>query len=127
MSSTGTSFERLEICPFVNDVFPHAWDMSESGTKDDLVQILVLGIVFGSASQTQTVRQIHTRPTQLAKIHDHVADWWQLNVQGFLTRRPRTSVADLGCLSRIPDPNFFHPGSASKNFILFYFNPKICF
>ncbi len=21
------------------------------------------------------------------------------------------SVADLGCLSRIPDPNFFHPGS----------------
>jgi hypothetical protein len=22
------------------------------------------------------------------------------------------SVADLGCLSRIPDPNFFHPGSA---------------
>jgi hypothetical protein len=26
------------------------------------------------------------------------------------------SVADLGCLSRIPDPNFFHPGSALKNF-----------
>ncbi len=25
------------------------------------------------------------------------------------------SVADPGCLSRIPDHNFFHPGSASKN------------
>jgi hypothetical protein len=25
------------------------------------------------------------------------------------------SVADPGCLSRIPDPNFFHPGSRSKN------------
>jgi hypothetical protein len=25
------------------------------------------------------------------------------------------SVADPGCLSRIPDPTFFHPGSASKN------------
>ena len=24
-------------------------------------------------------------------------------------------VADSGCLSRIPDSNFFHPGSASKN------------
>ncbi len=23
----------------------------------------------------------------------------------------KSSVADLGCLSRIPDPNFFHPGS----------------
>jgi hypothetical protein len=26
-----------------------------------------------------------------------------------------SSDADPGCLSRIPDPNFFHPGSASKN------------
>jgi hypothetical protein len=25
------------------------------------------------------------------------------------------SVADPGCLSRIPDPNCLHPGSASKN------------
>jgi hypothetical protein len=24
---------------------------------------------------------------------------------------PRNSVADLGCLSRIPDPDFTHPGS----------------
>jgi hypothetical protein len=24
-------------------------------------------------------------------------------------------VADPGCLSWIPDPSFFHPGSASKN------------
>jgi hypothetical protein len=24
-------------------------------------------------------------------------------------------VADPGCLSRIPDPTFFHPGSSSKN------------
>ncbi len=27
----------------------------------------------------------------------------------------RGSVADPGCLSRIPDPTFFHPGSSSKN------------
>jgi hypothetical protein len=26
-----------------------------------------------------------------------------------------TSVTDQGCLSRIRDPNFFHPGSALKN------------
>ncbi len=26
-----------------------------------------------------------------------------------------SSVADPGCLSRIPDMTFFHPGSASKN------------
>jgi hypothetical protein len=43
-------------------------------------------------------------------------------------RKIESSVADPGCLSRIPDPNFFHPGfrvnrfpdpgpaSASKNF-----------
>jgi hypothetical protein len=24
-------------------------------------------------------------------------------------------VADPGCFSRIPEPKFFHPGSASKN------------
>jgi hypothetical protein len=55
------------MCPFVYDAFPRAWDMSESGTKDDLVQILVLGIVFGSARQT--VGQIHTRPTW-GQIHE---------------------------------------------------------
>ncbi len=34
------------------------------------------------------------------------------------------SVADPRCLSRIPDPNFFDPGSASK---IKYFNPKNLF
>ncbi len=34
-------------------------------------------------------------------------------------------VSDPGCLSRIPDPNFFHPGSGIKEFK--YFNPKNCF
>jgi hypothetical protein len=28
---------------------------------------------------------------------------------------PLISFADLGCLSWMQDPNFFHPGSASKN------------
>jgi hypothetical protein len=42
------------------------------------------------------------------------------------------SVADPGCLSRIPDPNFFHPGSEffpSRTLIkeFKYFTPKICF
>jgi hypothetical protein len=42
-----------------------------------------------------------------------------------------SSVADPGCLSRIPDPNLFHPGSgsgsksASTN--LSFFNLKNCF
>jgi hypothetical protein len=48
----------------------------------------------------------------------------------------QSSVADLGCLSRIPDPTFFHPGSrirtvsipdpGSRILIkeLMYFNPK---
>jgi hypothetical protein len=61
---------------------------------------------------------------------------------------PTTSVADPGCLSRIPDPNFFHPGSPirilsipdprseffpsrHKSWIRIkeveYFNPKILF
>jgi hypothetical protein len=44
---------------------------------------------------------------------------------------PSTSVADLGCLSRIPDPNFFHPGSEyfssripDPHQRFKYFNPK---
>ena len=49
------------------------------------------------------------------------------------------SVADPGCLPQIPDPNLSipnsgprlkkipDPGSASKNFIIFIFNPKNCF
>jgi hypothetical protein len=42
---------------------------------------------------------------------------------------PATSVADPGCLFRIPDPTFFHPGSElSPSRILIkefkYFNPK---
>jgi hypothetical protein len=55
----------------------------------------------------------------------------------------KSSVADPGCLSRIPDPTFFHPGSRIrlfsipdpnflhpgsriliKGFKYFYFNPK---
>jgi hypothetical protein len=49
--------------------------------------------------------------------------------------KAKLSVADLECLSRIPDPNFFHPGSrdkkisgsasASKN--LSILTPKNCF
>jgi hypothetical protein len=48
-----------------------------------------------------------------------------------------TSVADPGCLSRIPDRNFFHPGSriqGQKDSQIRihikeykYFNPKTCF
>jgi hypothetical protein len=34
------------------------------------------------------------------------------------------SVADLGCLSRIPDPNFFHPGSRIRLKEFKYFNLK---
>jgi hypothetical protein len=34
------------------------------------------------------------------------------------------SVADPGCLSRIPDPTFFHPGSRILNKEFKYFNPK---
>jgi hypothetical protein len=32
-----------------------------------------------------------------------------------------TNVADPGCLSRIPDPNFFHPGSRFKKILRFYY------
>jgi hypothetical protein len=35
-----------------------------------------------------------------------------------------TSVADPGCLSRIPDPNFFHPGSWIHIKEFKYFKPK---
>jgi hypothetical protein len=35
-----------------------------------------------------------------------------------------TSVADPGCLSRIPDPTFFHPGSRILIKEFKYFNPK---
>ena len=35
-----------------------------------------------------------------------------------------TSVADQGCLSRIPDPTFFHPGSWILIKEFKYFNPK---
>jgi hypothetical protein len=43
--------------------------------------------------------------------------------------RPRirthgSSVADPGCLSRSPDPNFFHPGSRICIKEFKYFNPK---
>jgi hypothetical protein len=34
------------------------------------------------------------------------------------------SVADPGCLSRIPDPTFFHPGSRILIKEFKYFNPK---
>jgi hypothetical protein len=34
------------------------------------------------------------------------------------------SVADPGCLSRIPDPTFFHPGSRIRRKEFKYFNPK---
>jgi hypothetical protein len=34
------------------------------------------------------------------------------------------SVADTGCLSQIPDPNFFHPGSRIRIKEFKYFNPK---
>jgi hypothetical protein len=37
------------------------------------------------------------------------------------------SVTDPGCLSRIPDPNFFHPGSWIRIKEFKYFKPKICF
>jgi hypothetical protein len=37
---------------------------------------------------------------------------------------PVGSVADQGCLSRIPDPNFFHPGSRICIKEFKYFNPK---
>jgi hypothetical protein len=39
----------------------------------------------------------------------------------------KISVVDLGCLSRIPDPNFFHPGSPIRIKEFKYFNPKNCF
>ncbi len=35
-----------------------------------------------------------------------------------------SSVADPGCLSRIPDPNFFHPESRIRIKEFQYFNPK---
>jgi hypothetical protein len=35
-----------------------------------------------------------------------------------------TSVADLGCLSRIPDPNCLHPGYRIRIKEFKYFNPK---
>ncbi len=35
-----------------------------------------------------------------------------------------SSVADPGCLSRIPDPTFFHPGSRICIKEFNYFNPK---
>ncbi len=38
-----------------------------------------------------------------------------------------TSVADPGCLSQIPDPNFFHPGSRISIKEFKYFNPKKLF
>ncbi len=38
-----------------------------------------------------------------------------------------TSVAHPGCLSRIPDPNFFHPGSRIRIKEFKYCNPKIVF
>jgi hypothetical protein len=34
------------------------------------------------------------------------------------------SVADPGCLPRIPDPTFFHPGSRIRIKEIKYFNPK---
>jgi hypothetical protein len=36
----------------------------------------------------------------------------------------KISVADPGCLSRIPDPTFFHPGSRIRIKDFKYFNPK---
>jgi hypothetical protein len=40
--------------------------------------------------------------------------------------RACNSVAYPGCSSRIPDPNFFHPGSRIRMKELKYFNPKNC-
>jgi hypothetical protein len=34
---------------------------------------------------------------------------------GTYPTKRNSCVADPGCLSRIPDPTFFHPGSASKH------------
>jgi hypothetical protein len=38
-----------------------------------------------------------------------------------------SSVADPGCLFRLPDPNFFHPGSRIRIKKFKYFNPQNCF
>ncbi len=40
---------------------------------------------------------------------------------GILRHMVNISVADSGCLTRIPEPNFFHPGSASKNLSILIF------
>ena len=46
----------------------HAWDMFEPGTKDDLVQILLLmGVVLCPAHQT--VSQLQPRPTTRPQNH----------------------------------------------------------
>jgi hypothetical protein len=42
----------------------------------------------------------------------------------FRIRIPKTSVADPGCLSRIPDPTFFHLGSRILVKELKYLTPK---
>jgi hypothetical protein len=38
-----------------------------------------------------------------------------------------SSIADPGCLFRIPEQNFFHPGSRIRTKEFKYFNPKNCF
>ncbi len=49
----------------------------------------------------------------LAHLSKLIREHW--NYKCFQMKPSNQCVADTGCLSWIPDTNFFHPGSASKN------------
>jgi hypothetical protein len=110
------------------------------------IKVIFSGFIIPKSSHS-TFRQCHAQVVPLLllftilenKTLDCCDLYMYLSLSAFLLRYGwvdgSTSVADPGCLSRILDPNFFHPGSEffpsririKKEFKYPYFNPKNCF
>ncbi len=77
-------------------------------------------IGFNADSQSQTLNKRFSSKSSQTDPDLH----WKSPVWLFIprsapypVRNPTRSVPDPGCLSRIPDPNFFHPGSRVKKIL----------
>jgi hypothetical protein len=92
----------------------------------DVALLPALGVGLLHPADVPVPRVQGVRPCQQQKqcLHDYFK---KISQPGVINCVSLSSVVDPGCLSRIPDPNFFHPGSRIRIKELKNFNPKNCF